>query len=219
MENEEFSFVISEDLKIWNKAVMQLLLKEWYFSWKACLKATKAQGCRYLRVLFIKNPLKHAVVNNAGSYFGNDFCMNYQVGLMAKPGQWQALIPDFSGKCTENKEACTVFSKGDFSGSPGLPGSASASMAGQNSWRTKVRVESNDHKQGGNLQSYIMFCNTLWTDLFIIFFIFLNLRVGNSQRIISCDTKCVHVCVFPHFGPSVVPYGAKLLPESTLEEL
>lgn len=53
----------------------------------------------------------------------------------------------------------------------------------------------------------------LWTD-----FVFFNLCVGNSQRIISYDMKCMcmYVCVFPHFGPGVVLYGAKLLLEGTI---
>lgn len=65
--------------------------------------------------------------------------MNYQVRLMTKPEQFQALIPDFSGKRTANEEVYAMFREGDFSGSPpqGCQSLLSASMAGQNSLMDK----------------------------------------------------------------------------------
>jgi len=67
--------------------------------------------------------------------------MNYQVRWMAKPDQCQALISDFSDKCTEDKEVCTMFSKGDFSSflPQGCRAQLSASMAEQNSLKDKSK--------------------------------------------------------------------------------
>lgn len=69
-------------------------------------------GCCLLRTLY------NMLFSITGSYFGNDLYMNDQMRLTAKPKQCQVLISGFSGKCTENREAYAMFSKGGFSKSP-----------------------------------------------------------------------------------------------------